>query len=96
MLAWDAVTVDRCGQPEFISAYVVLLLTIRLIAWIDCDGSLCPVYSRSGWTEFATVSGSVLSTPIPSPPTGGIDWWRVEAVDAVGNRSDDPQGGACP
>lgn len=91
MLTWAAVPYDGCqGAAEQVVAFAIFLFAFRVVGWQACGDGQCPVYSRGPWQEVAIVT--MTQYPAPAPPLGGVDWWRVEQIDAAGNGSWEP----CP
>jgi hypothetical protein len=94
---WSPVFIDCRGSPDIVVSYVVLLFAVRVLTWMPCGELLdqwCPVYDRGPWTEVGTFAAEAVcdaegcALDVPYPPIGGMDWWRVEALDLAGNRSD--------
>lgn len=96
ILSWAAATADCHGGPEVVVGYSVMVLAIWIAGWYDCTmpgepEQWCPMYAYSPWMEVLFTEGLSLDlAAMPIPPVGGVDVYRIEAVDHAGNRSDQP------
>lgn len=98
LLCWDAVTTDCHGQPELLSGYAVVTASAVVVGWTPPTDEIPypqPIYASGPGPVVPNVPpspGRPCATLTDDPPVGGVYYYRPEAMDLAGNRSDDP----CP
>jgi hypothetical protein len=89
LFTWLAVSQDCHGAAEpFPPVYEVRVWQAAVTgSHVGPDGGLWPTYTRLD--ERTLIPGTAYA--LPEPAVGGVvAWWDPVAVDAAGNRSDQP------